>query len=109
MAAMAPVPTGTASCIVAARKRTSGAACASDSTPDATKALYSPKECPATAEGNAPPSERQTRQAATADTSITGWVLVVRASASLGPSLISKPKSSPSASEASFKVSRTTG
>ena len=33
---MAPVPTGTASCMAAARRRTSGAACASVSTPAAT-------------------------------------------------------------------------
>ena len=50
---------------------------------------YSPSECPATAKGNAPPSARQARQAAMAATSITGWVLVVRARASLGPCAIS--------------------
>ncbi len=49
MAAIAPVPTGTASCMACARKRTSGAACASVNTPDATSAEYSPSECPATA------------------------------------------------------------
>src|SRR6185436_19430580 len=42
-------------------------------------------------------------------TSITGWVLVVRASASLGPSLIRRATSSPSASEASFSVAATSG
>ncbi len=44
MAAIAPVPTGTASCMAAARKRTSGAASARVSTPAATSALYSPNE-----------------------------------------------------------------
>ena len=109
MAAMAPVPTGTASCMAAARKRTSGTAWASVSTPDATSAEYSPSECPATAAGAAPPSARQTRYAATPATSITGWVLVVSASASLGPAWISWATSSPSASEASCSVDRTTG
>ncbi len=48
---MAPVPTGTASCMACARKRTSGAACASVSTPEATSAEYSPSEWPATTDG----------------------------------------------------------
>jgi hypothetical protein len=46
MAAMAPAPTGTASCMACARKRTRGAACASVNTPDATSAEYSPSEWP---------------------------------------------------------------
>ena len=108
-AAMAPEPTGTASCMAAARKRTKGAACTSVSTPEATRAEYSPSEWPATAAGKAPPSARHTRQAATAATSITGCVLVVRARASLGPSWISLATSSPKASEASAKVCATTG
>ena len=106
---MAPVPTGTASCMAAARNRTSGAACASVSTPEATSALYSPSEWPATAAGSAPPSARHTRHAATPATSMTGWVLVVRASASFGPSWIRRPMSSPRASDASCSVSRTAG
>ena len=61
IAAIAPMPTGTASCIACARKRTSGSASASVSTPAATSALYSPSECPATAAGSAPPSARQAR------------------------------------------------
>ena len=44
IAAIAPVPTGTASCMACARKRTSGAAWAKVNTPEATKAEYSPKE-----------------------------------------------------------------
>ena len=56
MAAIAPTPTGTACCIAWARKRTSGAACASVRTPEATRAEYSPSEWPATTDGSAPPS-----------------------------------------------------
>src|SRR4051812_7872002 len=41
--------------------------------------------------------------------SITGWVLVVRSSCSLGPSWIRRPTSSPSAAEASCSVERTAG
>ncbi|MDT4844748.1 hypothetical protein FQZ97_787170 [compost metagenome] len=109
MAAIAPAPTGTASCIAAARKRTSGVACARLKTPEATSAEYSPSECPATTAGAAPPSAHQTRQAATPATSITGWVLVVKPSASLGPSWIRCCRSWPKASDASCKVSRTAG
>src|SRR5690606_30493433 len=109
MAAIAPAPTGTASCMAAARKCTSGTASARLSTPAATRALYSPSEWHATAAGTAPTSARHTRQAATPATSITGWVLVVRPRLSLGPSWIRRPRSSPRASEASRKVSATTG
>src|SRR6188768_2127952 len=42
-------------------------------------------------------------------TSITGWVLVVSASVSLGPSLIRRPRSSSRASEASFRTAATAG
>ena len=41
--------------------------------------------------------------------SITGWVLVVRASCSLGPSRMSREMSSPNASDASANVWRTAG
>ena len=58
---MAPTPTGTASCIAWARKRTKGAAWANDSAPAATKAEYSPSEWPATAAGATPTSAIQTR------------------------------------------------
>ena len=108
-AAIAPTPTGTACCIAWARKRTSGAACASVSTPEATSAEYSPSEWPATSAGLAPPSASQARQAATPATSITGCVLVVRANASFGPSWIRRATSSSSASDASRSVSATAG
>jgi len=46
---------------------------------------------------------------ATPATNITGWVLVVSASASLGPSWMSWATFSPNASEASLRVSSTAG
>ncbi|EWS61134.1 hypothetical protein Y694_01072 [Methylibium sp. T29-B] len=58
---MAPAPTGTASCIACARSRTSGTASAKLSTPAATRALYSPSECPATIDGDRPVSASQAR------------------------------------------------
>ena len=108
-AAIAPAPTGTASCMAWARRRTRGAAWAIVSTPAATNAAYSPSEWPATACGAAPVCAIQARYAATPATSITGWVLVVRASASLGPSRINLPMSSANASDASCTVCTTAG
>ena len=61
MAAIAPTPTGTASCIAWARNRTSGKASAKVSEPAATNAAYSPSECPATTDGSVPPSASQAR------------------------------------------------
>ena len=58
---MAPTPTGTASCMAVARRRTSGSASASVRLPAATSAAYSPSEWPATAAGAAPPSASHTR------------------------------------------------
>ena len=60
-AAIAPTPTGTASCMACARKRTSGVACASVNMPAATMAEYSPSECPATICGVKLVSDIQTR------------------------------------------------
>jgi hypothetical protein len=53
IAAIAPTPTGTASCIAWARKRTSGKASARLIDPATTSAVYSPSEWPATTEGAA--------------------------------------------------------
>ena len=61
IAAIAPVPTGTASCIAWARKRTSGSASAKLSAPAATSAVYSPSEWPATTSGAAFVSASQAR------------------------------------------------
>jgi hypothetical protein len=86
MAAIAPAPTGTACCMACARKRTSGSASASVSAPAATSALYSPSECPATACRLGAAFGQPGAVAGDAAVSITGCVLVVRSSASLGPS-----------------------
>ena len=58
---MPPCPTGTASCIACARKRTMGTASLNAITPAATKAEYSPKLCPATNCGNLPPAASHAR------------------------------------------------
>ena len=109
MAAIAPMPAGTASCIACARKRTSGTASRNASAPDATSAVYSPRLCPATTAGRGAPVASQARQTAIPAVSMTGWVLVVSASASPGPSVTSAHRSSPSAALASSKVARTSG
>ena len=109
IAAIAPMPAGTASCIACARKRTSGNASRNASAPAATSAVYSPRLCPARTIGIGPPAACHARHVATPAVSITGCVLVVRFSASAGPCSTSAHRSSPSASEASANVSRTTG
>jgi hypothetical protein len=53
---MPPSPTGTASCIACARKRTSGTASLNASAPAATSAVYSPRLWPATIDGAGPPA-----------------------------------------------------
>ncbi len=91
-----------------ARKRTSGTASLKAIAPAATSAEYSPRLWPATSAGLAPPAASQARQAATPAVSISGWVLTVSARRSAGPSQTIAQRSSPSASEASAKVSRIT-
>ena len=65
MAAIAPTPEGTASCIACARKRTSGTASWNASARAATSAVYSPRLCPAMTAGVAPPAACHARQTAT--------------------------------------------
>jgi len=85
MAAMPPVPSGTASCIACARSRTVGTASSKRIEPAATSALYSPRLWPAKYAGIAPPRACHTRQHATPAMSITGCVLTVWLSDSAGP------------------------
>src|SRR5690348_10923006 len=108
IAAIAPMPAATASCIASARKRTSGTASRKASAPAATSAVYSPRLCPAMNDGAAPPATCHARQTAIPAVSITGCVLRVRLSPSAGPSCTSCHRSSPSASDASANVARTT-
>ncbi|MCY1306408.1 hypothetical protein D9M70_562690 [compost metagenome] len=58
---MPPSPTGTASCMACARKRTSGTASANGITPAATSAEYSPRLWPATSAGAWPPASSHAR------------------------------------------------
>ncbi len=69
---MPPVPSGTASCIARARKRTSGNASSKRRDSAATSAVYSPRLWPANHAGRGPPRSRQARQQATPATSMTG-------------------------------------
>ena len=54
-----------------------------------TSAVNSPRLCPETTAGNAPPRARQARHTATPAASIAGWVRSVAFSASSGPALTS--------------------
>ena len=108
MAAIAPSPTGTASCMYRPRRFTVRSASAKDSVPAATCAEYSPRLWPAANAGAIP---RETTSLATAVlmARIAGCVFSVSISRSSGPSKQSVLRGSPSASSASAKVSRQTG
>ena len=107
MAAIAPVPSGTASCIARARKRTSGTASAREIEPAATSAAYSPRLCPASSAGGGPPAAIHDRYTAMPAVSITGCGLTVRASSAARPVATSCQRSWPSARDASAKVAVT--
>ena len=98
-AAMAPVPTGTASCMNSPRLRTSRTASAKPSAPETTRAEYSPRLCPAQRSGLIPRSV-STAAAATLAVRMAGWVLAVSASSSAGPSKQSRESGKPTASSA---------
>src|SRR3974390_61534 len=76
IAAIAPTPTGTASCIYLPRLRTVRTASANDGVPAATLAEYSPRLCPTTYDGVIP-CDWSTRHAATDAVRIAGWVISV--------------------------------
>src|SRR5580704_6312771 len=107
IAAMAPTPAGTASCIYLPRLRTVRTASEKLSVPAATWAEYSPKLCPATKLGFKPFSHK-TRQAAVDAVRIAGWVISVIRNFSSGPSKHNCDSLKPSASSASSKVWRAT-
>ena len=108
IAAIAPTPTGTASCMYLPRLRTVRTASAKLIVPAETCAEYSPRLCPATKLGFKPFSFR-TRQAATEVVRIAGCVISVRRSCSSGPSKHNRESLIPSASSASSNVCRVTG
>ena len=110
IAAIAPVPTGTASCIAWARKRTSGSASAKLQRAGGDERRVLAERMAGDDVGRRAASRPARRDStATPATSITGWVLVVRSSCSFGPSWISRPTSTPSAAEASSSVWRDRG
>src|SRR5262245_27037859 len=103
MAAIAPVPTGTASCMNSPRLRTMRTASAKRKAPATTRALYSPRLWPAASAGRRPRSAHAVA-AATEAVNTAGCVLAVRASSVSGPSKASRARSNPSASLASSKM-----
>ena len=107
-AAMAPVPTGTASCMNSPRRRTRRTASAKPSAPPTTSAEYSPRLWPAARSGVTPRSARAAA-AATLAVSTAGWVLAVRASSSAGPSKQRRESGKPSAASASAHTARAPG
>ncbi len=120
-AAIAPSPTGTASCISSPRRRTSRSAASKSSAPAATRAEYSPRLCPAIAtaggKGGHPAAAKPAGGSAAArarwmavDTaSSAGWVLAVRLSSSSGPSQQSRVSGQPRTASASASVARAAG
>src|SRR5216110_1275712 len=103
IAAMAPTPWGTASCMYVPRLRTSRTASATFKEPAATSAEYSPRLWPATKSGSKPFSAR-TRDTATAQVRMAGCVLAVSLSSSSVPSKHSLEIEKPSAWSASSKT-----
>ena len=72
IAAIAPTPDGTASCINCDRSLTRETESENSRAPAATKAAYSPKLCPAKTDGAIPPSSSQTRYIETSEINISG-------------------------------------
>ena len=105
-AAIAPVPSGTASCIRRPRSRTRPAASCSDSAPAQTRAEYSPRLWPASCAGIPPPAAIQARHTPTPAASSAGWVNSVRLSCSSGPCCDSAHRSSDAPCDASSNAAR---
>src|SRR3989449_512295 len=105
MAAMAPVPTGTASCMNSPRLRTTLIASRKRIAPATTSAEYSPRLWPAASAGRRPRSA-QAAAAATLAVRTAGCVLAVSASSLSGPSNITRRRSKPRAALASSKTAR---
>ena len=84
MAAIAPVPTGTASCMYRPRRRTSASASANANVPAATFAEYSPRLWPATNAG-CTPIDCSSRYAAMLTARIAGCVILGQRQLILGP------------------------
>ncbi|MNE41626.1 hypothetical protein D3C80_1357060 [compost metagenome] len=93
IAAMAPCPAGTASCMSSPRRLTSFTASPRLRLPAATRALYSPRLWPETNAGRAPPSASHRRHKAIEAVRMAGWVLSVWLSCSSGPFWVSAQRS----------------
>src|SRR4051794_34034702 len=107
MAAIAPAPAGTASCMASPRKRTSLMASSSLSAEEATSALYSPSEWPAALAGSGSfVVSFNAASAAMLVARIAGWVLRVSVSSASGPSKQIALMLSPSARSARSNTSR---
>src|ERR1700688_345554 len=108
IAAMAPWPAGTVSCIYVPRLRTSRTASPNFSAPAATSAEYSPRLWPATKSG-ASPFSASTRNTATEHARIAGCVFAVSFSSSSEPSKHIFEIENPSALSASSKTALADG
>src|SRR6266849_577020 len=108
IAAIAPTPAGTASCMYVPRFRTSCTASANFSAPAATSAEYSPRLCPATKSG-ARPFSASTRYTATEQVKIAGCVFAVSLRSSSVPSKHILEIEKPSALSASLKTAFAAG
>src|SRR4029077_1272223 len=108
IAAIAPCPAGTASCIYWPRLRTSCTASENFSAPAATSPEYSPRLCPATKSGVIPFSA-STRCTATEQVKIAGCVLAVCFNSSSLPAKHICEIKNPSALSASSKTARAAG
>src|SRR6266571_1602719 len=108
IAAIAPTPAGTASCMYVPRFRTSCTASANFSAPAATSAEYSPRLCPATKSGVSPFSS-STRYTATEQVKIAGCVFAVSLRSSSVPSKHNFEIEKPSALSASSKTAFAAG
>src|SRR5580692_9482589 len=108
MAAMAPTPAGTASCMYVPRLWTSLTASENFKLPAATRAEYSPRLWPATKSGVRPFSAR-TRWTATEQVRMAGCVLAVSLSSSSVPSMQILEMENPRALSASSKTARAAG
>ena len=105
IAAIPPVPAGTASSIYLPLAFTRQTASLKLKTSAATRAVYSPRECPARSEGFKGVSEEMTLIAAMLAVNIAGWVLYVSFRSASGPLKQREPIFRPRASSASSKVS----
>ena len=108
IAAIAPVPTGTASCMNSPRWRTTRTASRIRTAPDTTSAEYSPRLWPAVSAGVRPRSAHAAA-AATLAVKTAGCVFAVSASSLSGPSNIRPRRSKPRAALASSNTARAAG